>query len=113
MNKRTVSLIVLGVFVGAVIGGVLGELFGWMLPESVVKEFFLTPLFVTVFALEVSRHSRSHFSVTLSGLNVDSLFTLHLSDEILLQEVRFQNAQCLGLDHFHLVVVAPRRCEYF
>ena len=37
MNKRTVSLIVLGVFVGAVIG--------WMLPESVVKEFFLTPLF--------------------------------------------------------------------
>ena len=44
MNKRTVSLIVLGVFVGAVIGGVLGELFGWMLPESVVKEFFLTPL---------------------------------------------------------------------
>ena len=45
MNKRTVSLIVLGVFVGAIIGGVLGELFGWMLPESVVKEFFLTPLF--------------------------------------------------------------------
>ena len=44
MNKRTVSLIILGVFTGAIIGGVLGELFGWMLPQGVVKEFFLTPL---------------------------------------------------------------------
>ena len=44
MNKRTVSLIVIGVFVGAIIGGVIGELFGWILPQGVVKEFFLTPL---------------------------------------------------------------------
>ena len=44
MNKRTVSLIILGVFTGAIIGGVLGELFGWMLPLGVVKEFLLTPL---------------------------------------------------------------------
>ena len=44
MNKRTVSLIILGVFTGAIIGGVLGELFGWMLHQGVVKEFFLTPL---------------------------------------------------------------------
>ena len=42
MNKRSISLIVIGLFIGAAIGGVLGNLLGWILPEGVVKDFFLT-----------------------------------------------------------------------
>jgi hypothetical protein len=44
MNKRNLSLIILGLFVGAAIGGVLGNLLGWVLPEGVVKSFFLTSM---------------------------------------------------------------------
>ena len=32
----------LGLLTGAIIGGVIGNLMGWMLPEGVVKDFFLT-----------------------------------------------------------------------
>ena len=32
----------IGLLVGAIIGGVIGNLMGWMLPEGVVKDFFLT-----------------------------------------------------------------------
>tara|TARA_B100001013_G_scaffold272495_1_gene173362 strand:- start:146 stop:433 length:288 start_codon:yes stop_codon:yes gene_type:complete len=42
MDKRSIPLIVLGLFTGAVIGGVLGNLLGLLLPEGVVKDFFLT-----------------------------------------------------------------------
>ena len=42
MDKRSIALIVLGLFTGAVIGGVLGNLLGLLLPEGVVKDFFLT-----------------------------------------------------------------------
>ena len=44
MNKRNISLIVIGLFIGAAIGGVLGTLMGWLLPEGVVKDFFLTSI---------------------------------------------------------------------
>ncbi len=42
MNKRSISLIILILFVGAMTGTLIGELFGWILPEGVVKDFFLT-----------------------------------------------------------------------
>ena len=42
MDKRSIALIVLGLFTGAVIGGALGNLLGLLLPEGVVKDFFLT-----------------------------------------------------------------------
>jgi len=42
MDKRSIALIVLGLFTGAVIGGVLGNILGILLPEGVVKDFFLT-----------------------------------------------------------------------
>ena len=42
MSKRNVSLILVGLFIGAAIGGVVGNLFAWMLPQGVVKDFFLT-----------------------------------------------------------------------
>ena len=41
MDKRSIALIVLGLFTGAVIGGVLGNILGLLLPEGVVKDFFL------------------------------------------------------------------------
>ena len=44
MNKRNVSLIIIGLFIGAAIGGVIGNLMSWMLPEGVVKDFFLTSI---------------------------------------------------------------------
>jgi len=44
MRNRDISLIVIGMFIGAIIGGVLGNLMAWALPEGVVKDFFLTSL---------------------------------------------------------------------
>ena len=44
MRNRDISLIGIGLFSGAVIGGVIGSLMGWILPEGVVKDFFLTSL---------------------------------------------------------------------
>jgi len=44
MNKRNISLIIIGLFLGAAIGGVIGNIFGWMLPDGVVKDFFLTSM---------------------------------------------------------------------
>ena len=41
MNKRTLGFIFIVLFSGAVIGSVLGELIGWMMPDGVVKQFFL------------------------------------------------------------------------
>ena len=42
MRNRDISLIVIGLFFGAIIGGVFGNLISWALPEGVVKDFFLT-----------------------------------------------------------------------
>ena len=41
MNKRSVSIIVLTLFFGTFFGTLLGELLAWILPESVVRDFFL------------------------------------------------------------------------
>tara|TARA_Y100001970_G_C14068672_1_gene768134 strand:- start:615 stop:902 length:288 start_codon:yes stop_codon:yes gene_type:complete len=48
MKKRNVSLIAVGLFVGAAIGGVIGNLLGWVLPSGVVKDFFLTSLSIDI-----------------------------------------------------------------
>ena len=42
MKNRDISLIAIGLLIGAIIGGVIGNLMAWMLPEGVVKDFFLT-----------------------------------------------------------------------
>tara|TARA_Y100000748_G_C15251786_1_gene393228 strand:- start:34 stop:321 length:288 start_codon:yes stop_codon:yes gene_type:complete len=44
MKKRKLYIIVLSLFVGAVFGGVFGNIFSLILPESVVKDFFLTSI---------------------------------------------------------------------
>ena len=40
MKNRDISLIIIGLFSGAMIGGVLGKLLAWLLPSGVVKDFF-------------------------------------------------------------------------
>ena len=44
MKKRSIHIIILAIFLGAVFGGVIGNLFALILPESVVKDFFLTSI---------------------------------------------------------------------
>ena len=41
MQKRKLHIIVLSLFVGGVFGGVFGNIFSLVLPEGVVKDFFL------------------------------------------------------------------------
>ena len=41
VNKRAVSIILMILFFGTLFGTLLGEFFGWVLPDSVVREFFL------------------------------------------------------------------------
>ena len=43
MKKRKLHIIVLSLFIGAIFGGVVGNIFSLVLPESVVKDFFLNP----------------------------------------------------------------------
>ena len=44
MQKRKVYIIVISLFVGAIFGGVFGNIFSLILPEGVVKDFFLTSI---------------------------------------------------------------------
>ena len=44
MQIRQIHIIVLSLFIGALFGGVFGNLFALILPESVVKDFFLTSI---------------------------------------------------------------------
>ncbi len=44
MTKRSIILIVLGLLVGAMTGTLIGEFLAYILPDGVVKEFFLTSI---------------------------------------------------------------------
>tara|TARA_B100001094_G_C17769054_1_gene594077 strand:- start:197 stop:484 length:288 start_codon:yes stop_codon:yes gene_type:complete len=44
LQKRKVYIIVISLFVGAIFGGVFGNIFSLILPEGVVKDFFLTSI---------------------------------------------------------------------
>ena len=44
MQKRKINIIVISLFTGAIFGGVFGNVFSFVLPESVVKDFFLTSI---------------------------------------------------------------------
>ncbi len=41
LNKRSLGFIFIVLFCGTLVGSVLGELVGWIMPEGVVKQFFL------------------------------------------------------------------------
>ena len=68
MNKRNVSLIIVGLFLGAIIGGVIGNIFGWMLPEGVVKDFFLTSL-----SLDIGGLAGNELGVLILDLKIITL----------------------------------------
>ena len=44
MQKLKMYVIVLSLFIGAIFGWVVGNIFALILPESVVKDFFLTSI---------------------------------------------------------------------
>ena len=68
MNKRNISLLVVGLFVGAAIGGVLGNILGLVLPEGVVKNFFLTSL-----SLDLGGLSGNEMGVIILDLKIITL----------------------------------------
>lgn len=68
MNKRNLSLIIVGLFIGAAIGGVVGNLLGWVLPEGVVKDFFLTSL-----SLDLGGLSGNEMGVLVLDLKIITL----------------------------------------
>lgn len=41
MRKKSVSFVILILFLGAAVGTALGEIIGFLLPEGVVEQFFL------------------------------------------------------------------------
>ncbi len=63
MNKRSVTLVTLVLLVGALLGTLLGNILGILLPEGVVRDFFL-----------------EGFSFDLAGIvgNQDGVITLNL-----------------------------------
>ena len=75
MKNRDISLIAIGLLTGAIIGGVLGNLMGWMLPEGVVKDFFLTS-----FELDIGSSLGDEKGVVVIDLKIITLkFGLALS----------------------------------
>ena len=44
MQKRKIYIIFISLFIGSIFGGVFGNVFSLVLPEGVVKDFFLTSL---------------------------------------------------------------------
>ena len=65
MRNRDISLILIGLFSGAVIGGVIGNILGWILPEGVVKDFFLTSL-----TFDVGSSLGNDLGVVIIDLNI-------------------------------------------
>ncbi|HCW75842.1 MAG TPA: hypothetical protein DHU63_04805 [Candidatus Marinimicrobia bacterium] len=50
-RKRNLGLIILAVIIGAVTGSVLGNFVGMVMPQGVVRDFFLLPLDSSVIGL--------------------------------------------------------------
>ena len=65
MKNRDISLIVVGLFCGAIIGGVVGNLLGTILPSGVVKDFFLTS-----FTFDIGGFSNNEMGVLVVDLKI-------------------------------------------
>ena len=63
LNKRSLSIIVLILFFGTLFGTLLGEFLSWILPDSVVREFFLKSI---------------NFNLGFSDVNEGGVFSLDL-----------------------------------
>jgi len=79
MRNRDISLIIIGLFSGAIIGGVIGNLMGWVLPEGVVKDFFLTSLTLDIGSSLGNKHGVVVIDLNIIvfrfGLSLDFNFT--------------------------------------
>ena len=69
VNKaRSIGLIFLVLFFGAMMGTLLGELLGFLLPPGVVKDFFLTSVYFDLAGL---------FEITINFASIIGLATAY------------------------------------
>jgi hypothetical protein len=79
MRNRDISLIVIGLFSGAMIGGIIGNILALLLPDGVVKDFFLTSLTINISG--IANNELGVFIIDLSiivlkfGLSMNFNFT--------------------------------------
>ena len=79
MRNRDISLIVIGLFSGAMIGGIIGNILALLLPGGVVKDFFLTSLTIDISG--IANNELGVFIIDLSiivlkfGLSINFNFT--------------------------------------
>ena len=79
MRNRDISLIVIGLFSGAMIGGIIGNILALLLPGGVVKDFFLTSLTMDISG--IANNELGVFIIDLSiivlkfGLSINFNFT--------------------------------------
>lgn len=79
MRNRDISLIVIGLFSGAMIGGIIGNILALLLPDGVVKDFFLTSLTIDISG--IANNELGVFIIDLSiivlkfGLSMNFNFT--------------------------------------
>lgn len=79
MRNRDISLIVIGLFSGAMIGGIIGNILALLLPDGVVKDFFLTSLTMDISG--IANNELGVFIIDLSiivlkfGLSINFNFT--------------------------------------
>jgi|TARA_B110000967_G_scaffold109034_1_gene111689 hypothetical protein len=79
MRNRDISLIVIGLFSGAMIGGIIGNILALLLPDGVVKDFFLTSLTIDISG--IANNELGVFIIDLSiivlkfGLSINFNFT--------------------------------------
>ena len=85
MTKRNISLILIGLFLGAAVGGLIGNLMSWILPEVVVKEFFLTSISFNLFGAT----ENSNDGIVILDLSIIT-FKIGLS-------IKFNFASIIGL----------------
>ena len=65
MRNRDISLIVIGLFSGAMIGGIIGNILALLLPDGVVKDFFLTSL-----TMDISGIANNELGVFIIDLSI-------------------------------------------
>ncbi len=82
LRRRSWSILLLAVFIGALLGSALGELLGAVLPQGVVKEFFLRAVQIGVDPERPLHLNLAFLILTLGGVlkvNVLSILGMALA----------------------------------
>ena len=83
VNKaRSISLIFLILFFGAMMGTLLGELLGFLLPPGVVKDFFLTSVYFDLAGLFGNANGVVTFDVVMFVLKFGLEITINFASII-------------------------------